>query len=142
MAKTPKEVDEEAIRGMMRGDVPRLNIPEEEKASAEVSASEDESEAKSEAVRYVPSGETAKPRRRKEPKDYVSAFLHKREPAQKRQTYISSAHFAKITEILAVVAYEISVPVFLDNLIEHHLEQNRDEVNALYYEKFKKPFRQ
>jgi hypothetical protein len=37
------------------------------------------------------------------------------------------------------VASELTVPTFLDNLITDHLEKNRDEVNALYADKFKKP---
>ncbi len=87
----------------------------------------------------LPIDETARPRRRREPTDYSSAFLRKREASPKRQTYIGAAHFAKITEILAVLSPEVSVPAFLDNLIEHHLEQHRDEINALYADKFKKP---
>lgn len=71
--------------------------------------------------------------------DYASAFLKKREPAQRRQIYIEAAHFAKVTEILAVVAGDLSVPAFLNNLISEHLERYRDEINELYADKFKKP---
>jgi hypothetical protein len=146
MIKKLKEVDEDAIRDMIKGDIPRRNItvgnqppPEEPEAKHEAEHEEESGAAAPTELTALPVGEAARPRRRKEPKDYASTFLRKREPVQKRQTYISAAHFTKITEILAVVASDVSVPVFLDNLIEHHLEQNRDEINALYSDKFKKP---
>lgn len=148
MAKTPANVDEDMIRGMMKGDIPRLNasvavdptpeetdddrrpVPETEAEPVAVSSSE---------PTETPAGEAARPRRRKEPKDYASVFLRKREPAQKRQTYIGSAYFTKITEILAVVAGGLSVPTFLDNLLSEHLERYRDEIDELYRRETEKP---
>jgi hypothetical protein len=149
MAKTPVNVDEDAIRGMMKGDIPRLSVRQAVPSSPEEPEDDElqpvpETEKEREAVlptesADTPAGESAKQRRRKEPKDYTSVFLKKREPAQKRQTYIGTAHFAKITEILAVVASDLSVPTFLDNLLSNHLEQYRDEINALYAGKIKTP---
>lgn len=151
MVKTPVNVNEDAIRGMMKGDIPRLSVretilspqeyPEEDELEP---VPQTEAETQSGAVQPASPtdtsiGEAAKPRRRKEPKDYAAMFLKKREPVQKRQTYISSAHFAKITEILAVVASDLSVPTFLDNLLSNHLDQYRDEINALYADKIKTP---
>lgn len=71
--------------------------------------------------------------------DYAVEFLKKRGAVQKRQTYISAAHFAKLTKILAVVASDLSVPTFLDNLIDHHLDTHRDEINDLYRRETEKP---
>ncbi len=146
MAKTPANVDEDVIRGMVTGDIPRLGVtskakpaPEEIEGYLQSESGTDSEVVESTVSVDIPCGEATKPRRRKEPRDYASAFLRKREPAQKRQTYISAAHFAKITEILAVVASDLTVPTFLDNLITDHLEKYRDEINALYSEKFKKP---
>jgi hypothetical protein len=151
MAKTPVNVDEDAIRGMIKGDIPRLSVRDASQPSREETDSDEmppipKTEAESTLGAIQPTGptdtsigESTKPRRRKEPKDYSSAFLKKREPAQKRQTYIGATHFAKITEILAVVASDLSVPTFLDNILSDHLERYRDEINALYAEKFKTP---
>ncbi len=131
MAKTPVDVDEDVIRDMVKGDIPRLSTPKVSKPEPDVPAT----------PVVEPTNEAAKPRRRKEPKDYASEFLRRREPLQRRQTYISVAHFTKITEILAVVANQISVPVFLDNLLDHHLEYYKDEINGLYADKFEKPLK-
>lgn len=84
----------------------------------------------------VPNDETEK---HKEPIDYKSVFLEKRAAVVKRQTYISAALFTKITEITAVIANDITLPTFLDNVLEHHLETYKDEINELYEIKTKKP---
>lgn len=76
--------------------------------------------------------EIARSRKRKEPKDYRGLFLTKRAAETKRQTYVSAALFNKITEIMAVIAYDVSLPNFLDNVLEHHLEAFKDEINELY----------
>lgn len=115
MAKQTAGVDEDVIRQMVTGDIPRLGVVRD--------------------AAIVP----PKPKLPTDDDDYASTFLRKREPAQKRQTYISAAHFAKITEILAVLASDVSVPTFLDNLLADHLEQHRDQINELYADKFKKP---
>jgi hypothetical protein len=83
--------------------------------------------------------ETPKPRKRKEAKDYGGIFMSKRPPALKRPTYIGAALFQKITEIMAVIASDVTLPTFLDNVLEHHLETWRDEINELYESKTKKP---
>jgi hypothetical protein len=74
-----------------------------------------------------------------EPKDYGGTFLGKRPSATKKQTYISAALFTKITEIMAVIASDVTLPTFLDNVLEHHLATYRDEINELYESKTKRP---
>lgn len=77
--------------------------------------------------------------RHKESINYKGVFLGKRAAVVKRQTYISAALFTKITEITAVIANNITLPTFLDNVLEHHLETYKDEINELYEIKTKKP---
>ncbi len=138
MARKTKEVNEDKIRSLIKGDITLEDIsPANEESEPEHDAAPEAVEQSEPAARPVDL--MARPRRRREQTDYASTFLRKREASAKRQTYIGTAHFAKITEILAVLAHEVSVPAFLDNLIEHHLEQNRDEINSMYADKFKKP---
>lgn len=138
MARTSANIDEDALRDMVKGDIPRLSKPNENQPPQKEHGAEPEIEENPEPMESL-AVESPKPRRRKEPKDYASVYLRKREPVQKRQTYISSALFTKITKILAVVASDLTVPTFLDNLIENHLEQYRDEINALYNNNFETP---
>jgi hypothetical protein len=124
MAKqTDIKVDEEYLMSMMAGDVPsvRRQLQEPQKAS--------------------PQKESAPPpRRKKEPQDYESRFLKKRESSERRQTYISREIYRTISRFLPVIGSEISITAYLDNILLHHLEQYRDEINELYERNYKKPF--
>lgn len=139
MAKRQRvEVDEEAIKRMMSGDVPRLGTQAAQTSSPEVPPS---------TVQDVPSGPkysepeipSVRPKRQRTGKGYTELFLHRREAAPKRQTYINQAIFTKLTKILAVIAPELTVPTFLDNVLSQHLEQYSDEINDLYERQFEKP---
>lgn len=129
------EVDEDLVRGMVTADIPRLKNKEEARLSDRQPDIVDSPAASEPSV----DSPASKYRRKREPKDYAAQFLKKRESAQKRQTYINMSLFVKLTDILAVIAPDTTVPTFLDNVLTHHLEQFRDEINELYTEKFKKP---
>lgn len=133
------EVDENMIKQMMTDDIPRLNKEKKDNTVIEpddsgVEASTDE---KDDTDGKLP--EVVKSRRRKDPKDYPSLFLRKREPTPKRQTYISLPLYNKMVEILAVIASDMTVPTFIDNVISNHLESYRDDINGIYESKTKKP---
>jgi hypothetical protein len=66
-----------------------------------------------------------------QPKDYYSLFL-KKSTGTKKQTYISAALYDKISKVLSIVAKDISVPNFIDNVLENHLKEYRDEINDMY----------
>ncbi len=119
------DVDESLIQGMIDGEKPdRETMPEGDIADTVTEPGEN----------HPPTAttEVLKPRKRREPKDYGGMFLVKRPAAAKKQTYISAALFSKITEIMAVVASDLTLPTFLDNVLEHHLDAYKDEINELY----------
>ncbi|MPN02533.1 hypothetical protein SDC9_149749 [bioreactor metagenome] len=128
------DVDEELIKSMMTGDIPRLNrepveamlIPEED---AEVESPAIENTAYNHTERDVSS--PPKSSQRRDPKDYTSLFLQKN-AGTKRQTYVSSDLYDKISKILGIIAKDISVPNFIDNVLENHLKEYRDEINEIY----------
>lgn len=129
MAKRKEvDVDEELIKSMMTGDIPRLGSePVKEKpvdTERDVPAGNIEEEPEKEAVQ-------SKARRRREPKDYMSLFL-KKNTGTKRQTYVNADLYDKISKILSIVAKDISVPNFIDNVLENHLKEYRDEINDMY----------
>ena len=80
-----------------------------------------------------------KNRRRRDSRDYTATYLRPRPPAVKRQTYVRQSLYTKIQEILAVVAGNLTVPSFIDNVLEEHLERYRDQINALYEAHIRKP---
>jgi hypothetical protein len=84
--------------------------------------------------------EAAKPvRKKKEAQDYESIFLQRKAGVPRRQTYISSHLYEKIGRFLPVIAGGLSITGFVDNILTHHLEQYRDDINELYEHKSQKP---
>jgi hypothetical protein len=79
-------------------------------------------------------------RRKKELQDYERQFLKKREHSERRQTYVSREIYRTISRFLPVIGGEVSITAYLDNILLHHLEQYRDEINDLYEKNYKKPF--
>lgn len=141
MAKRKEvDVDEDLIKSMMTGDIPRLNsnLPVEEK---KVQPPEKEVVEKPEERYPVAENTTednpekdtpqSRTKRRRESKDYKSLFL-KKNSSTKRQTYVSADLYDKISKILGIIAKDISVPNFIDNVLENHLKEYRDEINDMY----------
>lgn len=132
------DVDEDLIKSMMSGDIPRLNRESvKEETYAKKEAAEDEptigipvSREEEEAVQEKETVQS-KSRRKREPKDYHSVFL-KKDSGTKKQTYISAALYDKVSKILSIIAKDISVPNFIDNVLENHLKEYKEEINEIY----------
>lgn len=132
------DVDEDMIKSMMSGDIPRLNrepVREEtyvkkeapaDKSIIEVPVNREEEEAVQEKETVQ-----SKSRRKREPKDYYSVFL-KKDSGTKKQTYISATLYDKVSKILSIIAKDISVPNFIDNVLENHLKEYKEEINEIY----------
>jgi len=140
MAKRKEvDVDEDLIKSMMTGDIPRLNQePEKEKIIPEIVPLKEAIDKAPVAepiqtIEETQEKESAQSRskRRREPKDYKSLFLQKGTGA-KRQTYVNAELYDKISKILGIIAKDISVPNFIDNVLDNHLKEYRDEINEIY----------
>jgi len=140
MAKRPTvEVDEEYLREVMAGGATRLH-KESEQAKPPTSVSQSAHPVKEEKDESAESEKTAKPGRKKqEVKDYESIFLQRRASVPRRQTYIASELYETINSFLPVLTRGLSITAYLDNILTHHLEQYRDDINAMYESKSKKP---
>lgn len=138
MAKRKEvDVDEDLIKSMMTGDIPRLGSTPSAPPIEEEIIPERESEKEKTIVEDMPENiqekepPQAKSKRRREPKDYHSLFL-KKNGGTKRQTYVSADLYDKIAKLLSIVAKDISVPNFIDNVLENHLKEYKDEINDMY----------
>lgn len=130
------DVDEDLIKSMISGDIPRMNPEPVKEATVPVRKTKTEIPVKESPVEQnedVQEKETqqSKSRRKREPKDYKSVFL-KKDTGTKKQTYISAALYDKISKVLGIIAKDISVPNFIDNVIENHLKEYKDEINDMY----------
>ena len=136
------EVDEDLIKSMMTGDIPRLNNPtveekkvkEQQKAVSKLEEGSTEKNIETEELQGSNRERDTsqnKSKRKREPKDYKSLFL-KKNGSTKRQTYVSAELYEKISKILGIIAKDISVPNFIDNVLENHLNEYRDEINDIF----------
>lgn len=135
MAKRKEvDVDEDLIKSMMTGDIPRLANPPEIKETVSLQPIEEEPVVTDNPAVSIPEKEATqlKSKRRKEPKDYGALFLKKNGGVVKRQTYVNSALYDKLSKILSIIARDISVPNYIDNVLENHLNEYKDEINNMY----------
>ena len=143
MAKRPTvEVDEEYLKEVMAGGavLPKREAPAVLPQAGQP-VKEEETDTETQPVEAVEPKETAKPvRKRKEAQDYEAVFLQRKAGVPRRQTYISSHLYEKILHFLPVIAGGLSITGYIDNILTHHLEQYRDDINELYERKSQKPF--
>ena len=66
--------------------------------------------------------------------DYKARFLTNRLTGTRRQTYIHNSLYRAIAGILPVIAPEMSVPAFVNNVLSDHLERYGETINRMYNE--------
>lgn len=129
--RTDYQVDEEALKRMMAGDVTALD-----KMASPAEALETKS-------RPAPSQEknsvgSPKQQIRKSmdetsgPDEYRRRFLKERLSGSRRQTYIHDALYRTVAKLLPVIAPDMSVPMFLGSVLSDHLERYQDVINEIY----------
>ena len=154
MAKRPTiDVDEEYLKEIMAGGVSRIQKNELPKQTAELpeqmAEQSHESSETQQAVKeeketplQVEVKEPGKPvRKRREAPDYESLFLERKASVPRRQTYISAQLYDKINSFLPVIAgRSFTITSHINNILTHHLELYKDDINELYERKSQKPF--
>ena len=111
-------VDEDVFRRVVAGDTSALN---------ELDGKTDE---KKENVEKLPlTKETGT-----NEEDYKARFLTNRLTGTRRQTYIHDSLYRAIAGILPVIAPEMSVPAFVNNVLSDHLERYGETINRMYNE--------
>lgn len=72
--------------------------------------------------------------------DYESLFLEALEFKERRAVYISREKHQQISYILKTIdSGEVTVGAFVEQILDHHLELYREEIDALYELRCKKP---
>jgi hypothetical protein len=130
-------VDEDYLKDMIAGDVPRIR-------RARAGIDEIQETQKQEAV-PTPTQENTVDRIIPETKEnyiytgYTDTYLISRNIGPRRQAYISAEIYNKINRFLPVISDGLSITKYIDNILLSHLEQYKDEINALYESKSHKP---
>lgn len=68
-------------------------------------------------------------------KMYEETFLSRNENLGRKPTYISSELYSRLSRMLPLLGERISVPAFLDNVLSHHLETYRKEIEEIFRRK-------
>lgn len=112
------DVDEDVFKRVVAGDTSALNEldgkTDEKKGAMERSTAIKETGTKDE--------------------DYKARFLTNRLTGTRRQTYIHDSLYRAIAGILPVIAPEMSVPMFVNNVLSDHLERYGETINRMYNE--------
>ena len=144
MAKRPMmEVDEDYLKEIMAGGVGRPKkeqpkpLPEQAPEPSDL-----EQPKKEEPETAVQTKEPVKQvRKKREASDYEKLFLERKASVDRRQTYIDADLYKKISSFLPVIAgHQFSITAYVNNILAHHLEQHKEDINELYERKSKKPF--
>lgn len=154
MVKRKKEVkiDEEQIRSMMAGDIPAAVMEKIYGDSAAGSKKEEDKGPETENQSGIPAvpdkvedsgtsaGEEApspalreKARRKRNGlQEYPGHLFDNNVVKERRQTYVSRDNYERVRTLLSVIAPAVSISCYIDNILSAHLEQYRDELNAIY----------
>lgn len=62
---------------------------------------------------------------------YRANYLNRKESVHRKQTYISYETYRRLARILPLLSEGMTVPAFLDNVLNHHLEQNQEELDEM-----------
>ena len=130
--RTVYNVDEDVLKRMVAGDTSAMEkIKEEQPEDEEELLQQSEQSEKKEIV--VDKKTTfGKKSRTSEYEKYTEQFLKIQLTGSRRQTYIHDSLYRMIIEFLPVVAPDMSVPTFVNNVLSKHLEQYEDIINEMY----------
>ncbi|MCD8134988.1 MAG: DUF3408 domain-containing protein [Parabacteroides gordonii] len=133
------KIDEEQIRRVMAGDIPASVLENRYGNNAAGFPKEDD---KVEAPGSGVSGneeETPSPvfrektrRKKNSLQEYPGHLFGNNVVKERRQTYVSSDNYERVRTLLSVIAPTLSISCYIDNILSAHLEQYRDELNAIY----------
>lgn len=146
------KIDEEQIRSMMTGDVPATVMEKNYGDNAAGSKREGDKGPETENQSEIPvvpdkvegsgisTDEEVPPpvlrektrRKRNGLQEYPEHLFDNNVVRECRQTYVSSDNYERVRTLLSVIAPTVSISCYIDNILSAHLEQYRDELNALY----------
>jgi len=79
-------------------------------------------------------------RRRTEQSEYRENYFEKVDLTDRQSIYISrETHLTLLSIVNVIGGHKANISSYVENIILHHLESHKEEINNLYENKFKKP---
>lgn len=146
MAKKEQvQVDEAMMRGIMMKEVPVFGdgtplAPEETPVPAAAPLPVAESGGTQESQRMEGRKSYVKKKKKEsEPEGYAARFLVNDQSRNRVSANISRELFERIRKFLPVIAPDITLTSYLNNIISEHMESHWDEICELYNSELEKP---
>lgn len=64
-------------------------------------------------------------------REYRELFLNRKNSVHRKQTYICYETYRRLARILPLLSEGMTVPAFLDNVLDHHLAQYEEELDEM-----------
>lgn len=141
MAKKEKViVDEEMMRGIMMREVPVSELVREpDKLPATDSEEPPETDNVTVDAPAVAKKVYTRRKKREEPEGYAERFLIDDRIKNRVSTCISRDVYDRIRKFLPLIAPDVALTSYLNNIVADHLEQHWDEISELYNVELEKP---
>lgn len=135
------EVNEDMIKDIMAGDIPVFGKGKQTKSVADRTTSDLAEPDTKTTAEPVPGEKTpSRPKKRKdESNDYRARYLSPGNVTHRQQTYISQANYQFLKRFLPIVAPEVSISRYVDNILSLHLEQYKEEIDRIYNNEITNP---
>lgn len=135
------EVNEDMIKDIMAGDIPVFGKGKQTKSVADRTMSNPaEPDTKTKAEPVLGEKTPSRPKKRKdESNDYRTLYLSPGNVTHRQQTYISQTNYQFLKRFLPVVAPEVSISRYVDNILSLHLEQYKEEIDRIYSNEITNP---
>lgn len=135
------EVNEDMIKDIMAGDIPVFGKGKQTKSVADRTTSDtDEPNTKTKAEPVPGEKTSSRPKKRMdESNDYRTLYLSPGNVTHRQQTYISQANYQFLKRFLPIVAPEVSISRYVDNILSLHLEQYKEEIDRIYSNEITNP---
>lgn len=130
-------VDEDVLKRMVAGDTSALEKIKEQKEQLveegkDTKAAEQPEKKEKEPAAHKKSTAEKKTASPVTYEEYEKLFLKVQLTGTRRQTYIHDSLYRILAEVLPVIAPDMSVPTFVNNVLLNHLEQYEDVINGIY----------
>lgn len=133
------EIDEGMLKGIMVSDVPVFGraskVPEPfetQQPEAEPEPAKAVAEATAEPVKKQRIQRNPYLRKKEESSEYRDKYLVNTPAPARVQTYINRESYARIRRFLTVIAPDVSIASYVNNILSEHLEKHWDEINDMY----------
>ena len=129
------DVDEGYLQRMMAGDLPGGFDKNKEKVQEKSAETEPESSDEPKQAIEQDTEKESRRKKRNQP-DFSEVFLKDNRLSDRRMIYISKDTYDVLVKYISIISdRKLSIAGYLDNIVSHHIEQYKPDINDIYENK-------